>query len=77
MTEGSSVINACLVGTKGFEGHCCLCLENHSLLLVSVHSESFSPVSLSICPFKIIFECFQLFFFYGFWGGRQEKGEEE
>lgn len=79
MTEGSSVINTCLVGTRFFEGRWSLCLENRSFLLVSMHSESFSPVSLSIYPFKIILACFQLiffFFFYNFWGRRQEKGEE-
>lgn len=64
MTEGSSVINTCLVGTRVFEGHWSLCLENRSFLLVSMHSESFSPVSLSICPFKIILACFQLIFFF-------------
>lgn len=81
MTEGSFVINTCLVGTRVFEGHWSLCLENSSLLLVSMHSESFSPVSLSICPFKIILACFQLIFFFfttfGADGKRKERKNEK
>lgn len=33
MTEGSSVINVCLVGLRVFGGHWSLCLENYSFFI--------------------------------------------